>query len=254
MAWDQATNSTAVFRSWVADTLATNLDLAGAWADPRRYQLVCFSGNVTPDRNATALASSYGSGTWDLAEEVYDPAGGGGNQWPQSGIALTTGIQPMPDGYGLALAPVTRGPVTLLGPAGDLLIDIRSAPPGRGAAYHYWGGATDVLAGSLTLTWFTNQAIRFTFGPPPPVPPAPVVTGVSPLSGPSAGGTAVAVFGANMSAATAITFDGAPATSLIEVASSEVHCITPPGTPGPVDVAVTTAAGTGTGTGAFTYT
>jgi IPT/TIG domain len=253
MTWDQATNSTAVFRSWVADTLAREPGLEAAWAATLRYQLICFSGNVTPDRNATAAGSSYGGGTWDLAEEVYDPRTTG-NVWPQSGIQLATSPLVMPDGFGLALAPITKGPVTLTGPAGDLLIDIRSNPPGRGLAYHYWGGIQDVLNGSLTLTWFTNQAIRFTFGPPPPVPPLPVVTSVNPAAGPAGGGTGVGIFGANFSGVTGVAFGGVPAVSFVEIASGEVQVTTPPGTPGPVDVAVTTPNGTGTAAGAFTYT
>jgi hypothetical protein len=254
MAWDQATNSTAVFRSWVADTLARLRGLEAPWTDPNRYQLTCFSGNVTPDRNATPAASTYGLGTWDVAEEVYDPRTTN-NVWPQSGIRLTTDIQAMNDGFGLKLDPITRGPVTLIGPAGDLIVDLTPlAPPGRGMAYHYWGGIQDVLDGSLTLTWFTNLAIRFTFGPPPPVPPAPVVAGVSPLSGPQAGGTGVVVTGMFMTDATGVTFDGVPATAVTWTDMATVYCTTPPGTPGPVDVAVTTPNGTGTRTGAFTYT
>jgi hypothetical protein len=163
MAWDEATNSTAVFRSWVADSLARVGMIGGAWADPQRYRLCCFDATVTPDRNATSLSCFYGSGEWVVGAEVSDQLPPR-TQWPVGGIDVGTASQAMPDGFGLSLAPVTRGPLTMLGPAGDLQVD-KATPlslPGQGVAYHYWGGITDVVGGSLTITWFNNMLVQFT--------------------------------------------------------------------------------------------
>jgi hypothetical protein len=165
MAWDEATNSTAVFRSWLADTLSRFPPIEGAWANPARYQLACFDATVTPDRNATTASCYYGSGTWTVGAEVTDQLPPFPGKWPTAGVGIGTAMQAMPDGFGLATAPLTKGPVTMIGAAGDLQIDL-STPlglPGQGVAYHYWGGITDVTAGSLTITWFNNLLVLMTF-------------------------------------------------------------------------------------------
>jgi hypothetical protein len=70
------------------------------------------------------------------------------------------------------------------------------------------------------------------------------VTGISPASGPAAGGTLVRVTGSNLTAATSVRF-GAAESPLVKVGSeSEVTAVTPPGSPGAVDVIVTTPTGT----------
>ncbi len=82
---------------------------------------------------------------------------------------------------------------------------------------------------------------------------APTVTGISPSSGPTAGGTSVTITGTNLSGATSVTIGGASATGVTVVNSTTITATTPAGTVGAKDVAVTTAGGTGTGTGLFTY-
>ena len=74
-----------------------------------------------------------------------------------------------------------------------------------------------------------------------PSPPAPVVTGVAPASGPAIGGTAVTVTGSGLSGG-AVTF-GATAAASSSCTSTACTAISPPGT-GTVDVTVTTAGGT----------
>ncbi len=82
---------------------------------------------------------------------------------------------------------------------------------------------------------------------------APTVTGISPSSGPSAGGTSVTITGTNFTGATSVTIGGAAATSVVVVNSTTITATTPAGSVGARDVAVTTTGGTGTGTGLFTY-
>ncbi|HEX8979164.1 MAG TPA: IPT/TIG domain-containing protein, partial [Parasulfuritortus sp.] len=82
---------------------------------------------------------------------------------------------------------------------------------------------------------------------------APTVTGISPSSGPTAGGTAVTITGTSFTGATAVTIGGANCTGVTVVSSTSITCTTPAGTAGAQNVAVTTAAGTGTGTGLYTY-
>ena len=83
---------------------------------------------------------------------------------------------------------------------------------------------------------------------------SPVVSGVSPNSGPPAGGTSVTISGLNLASATSVTFGGASA-AITADSATQITATSPPGT-GTVDVRVTTGSGTSAITTAdqFTYT
>jgi hypothetical protein len=81
----------------------------------------------------------------------------------------------------------------------------------------------------------------------------PVVTTISPASGPLAGGTSVTITGTGFAGATAVTFDGIAATGFTVNSATQITATTPADTAGAVDVAVTTAGGTGTLAGGYTY-
>lgn len=93
----------------------------------------------------------------------------------------------------------------------------------------------------------------------------PVVTGVTPTSGPSAGATTLTISGRGFTGATAVDFQGSAALgdsgygpiaakSFTVVSDTEITAVTPPGS-GTVDVTVVTPAGTSTSTPAdrFAY-
>ncbi len=82
----------------------------------------------------------------------------------------------------------------------------------------------------------------------------PTVSGVSPTSGPAAGGTPVTVTGTNLNGATAVDFGTVPASGF-SCASTSCSVSSPSHQPGQVDVTVTTAGGTSATTAAdrFTY-
>jgi hypothetical protein len=71
----------------------------------------------------------------------------------------------------------------------------------------------------------------------------PTVTGVSPASGPTGGGTLVTVMGTDLSGATVVAFNGINGTSVTPIDQTHVSVMTPPGS-GTVDVQVTTPGGT----------
>ncbi len=77
-----------------------------------------------------------------------------------------------------------------------------------------------------------------------PSPTTPTVTGVSPTSGPAAGGTSVTVTGTNFTGATAVTFGTAPAVSFTVTSDTTITATAPAGTAHAVDVTVTSAGGT----------
>ena len=67
----------------------------------------------------------------------------------------------------------------------------------------------------------------------------PTLSGVSPNSGPVAGGTAVTITGTNFAAGATVTFGSVAATNLVVVNSTTITAITPAGSTGAVTVTVT---------------
>ena len=84
--------------------------------------------------------------------------------------------------------------------------------------------------------------------------PAPVVSSVSPNSGPTAGGTSITITGTGFLSNASVTIGGTAASSVAVVNSTTITALTPAHAAGTVDVVVTnTDAQSGTKTGAFTY-
>ncbi|MBW3497584.1 putative Ig domain-containing protein [Janthinobacterium sp. NKUCC08_JDC] len=109
-------------------------------------------------------------------------------------------------------------------------------------------GTVDVRITTVGGTSATSAADQFTYVG------APVVSGISPTFGPTAGGASVTITGANLSGATAVTFGATAATGFTVNSASQITATAPAGT-GTVDVRVTTIGGT-SATGAadqFTY-
>lgn len=115
-----------------------------------------------------------------------------------------------------SFAVVDDATITATAPAGTGSVDVTVHGPGGTSAV----GTPDV---------FTYRA-------------APVVTALSPDTGPTAGGTAVTISGRDFTGATAVDFGTTPATFTV-VSDTQINAVTPPGT-GSVPVTVTTAGGT----------
>ena len=71
----------------------------------------------------------------------------------------------------------------------------------------------------------------------------PVVTSISPATGPAAGDTLVTIRGMDLTGATAVDFGGAAATDVTVISDGTITATSPAGS-GPVDVTVVTADGT----------
>jgi hypothetical protein len=106
----------------------------------------------------------------------------------------------------------------------------------------------DITVATPSGTSATTTADRFTYVAPPPA-----VTGVSPASGPAAGGTAVTITGTGLAGATGVSFGGAAGTITADSAT-QITVTSPPGK-GTVNITVTTPSGTSAVTAAdqFTY-
>ena len=103
--------------------------------------------------------------------------------------------------------------------------------------------ATTGTGTALTAnTWTAN--VGSTSTPAGLCNPAPVVTSISPVQGPTVGGTTVTITGSGFTAATAVDFGATPALSFTVVSATAVTAVAPPGASGLVDVTVTSATGT----------
>jgi alpha-tubulin suppressor-like RCC1 family protein len=74
--------------------------------------------------------------------------------------------------------------------------------------------------------------------------PWPIVTRISPTSGPSAGGTTVTITGANLQGTSEVHFGATPATSFTVISPTELTAVSPAEPRGRVDVTATTPTGT----------
>ncbi|WP_432992225.1 IPT/TIG domain-containing protein [Dactylosporangium sp. CA-233914] len=108
--------------------------------------------------------------------------------------------------------------------------------------------AGNVAVGVTTLMGATTVPGGYTYVA------GPGVSSLSPTSGPTAGGTSVAITGAGFTGATAVDFGTDPAASFTVNSDTSITAVAPAHSAGAVDVAVTTPSGTANATGAYTYT
>ncbi|MGW9075700.1 IPT/TIG domain-containing protein [Streptomyces kronopolitis] len=111
------------------------------------------------------------------------------------------------------------------------------------------GTAPGPVSVSVTTAGGTNNGLTYTYVD------APTIGTLNPDSGVVTGGTVVTVTGTNLSTTQSVTFGGVAAPFSV-ISDTSLSVVTPPapgGTPGAVDVAVTTTGGTATDAAAFTY-
>jgi hypothetical protein len=135
--------------------------------------------------------------------------------------------------FGSALAAITASSATSV---------TVTAPSGA-------AGTVDVTITTPSGTSTVSTADQYVYAP------VPTVSGVSPLAGPLAGGTALAVTGTGFNSATAVMFGTTPAATYLVTSPTHMAVTSPAGTVGVVDVIVTTPGGTSATSAAdgFTY-
>ncbi len=112
---------------------------------------------------------------------------------------------------------------------------ITATSPAEGAS------TVDVRVTTTAGTSAVNEpGDQFTFS----VPPAPTVTGVSPSTGSTAGGSSVTITGTNFTGASAVKFGTVAATSFTVNSATSITATSPAEGASTVDVRVTTTAGT----------
>ncbi|HEY3477613.1 MAG TPA: IPT/TIG domain-containing protein, partial [Streptomyces sp.] len=102
--------------------------------------------------------------------------------------------------------------------------------------------ATSTVTGT-TPVGSSPSGVAVSLTPVPPVP-VPVVTAVSPATGPPAGGTTVTVSGSHLAGATDVTFGAGHSATAVDCSDTSCTAHSPAGAVGTVDVQVTTAGGT----------
>jgi hypothetical protein len=113
-------------------------------------------------------------------------------------------------------------------------------------------GVVDVIVHNPSGTSITSSADHFTYTG---VTAAPTVTGLTPTTGPIAGGSEVTITGTNLTGATAVAFGGTAATGFTVNSATSITASSPAGSAGTVNVTVTTPGGTSATSSAddFTY-
>lgn len=180
-----------------------------------------------------------------------------GNNFPvsgQGGIATAQG-----DAGTFTTSKATYKVVLGAGGAGGVTIDnyivsiTTLTPGGTGGAdsFTMWYNPNANISTGTYGTATHPFTVNITNLPPPP----PVVSAISPTSGPSTGGTLVTITGTELSGVTAVSFGGTAATTFTPISATSLTALSPAGT-GTVNVSVTTGGGTSANTAAddFTYT
>jgi hypothetical protein len=212
--------------------------------------------NFTYSSATQQITATVPAGTGTVNVTVTTPLGASainrpGDQFTYTTLPAVTGISPTSGpsaggtsvtitGNNLAGATAvkfggTAGTITASGPT----TIVATSPPGS--------GTVDVSVTTTAGTSVASSADRFTY-----IPPAPTITGFTPTSGPTAGGTSVTITGTNLSAAASVTF-GTTSAAITANTTGSITVTSPPGT-GAVALTVTTPGGSVSSTGKFTYT
>jgi hypothetical protein len=114
----------------------------------------------------------------------------------------------------------------------------------EGPSRQYYAGGEAIVTREAQLLMPGGQLV-----------PPPAITGISPSSGRTAGGTRVTIAGAGFSRVTAVTFGSAHASRITWLSASQLVVTSPPHAAGSVDVHVLTSHGPSPGTvrDRFTY-
>jgi len=194
--------------------------------------------DVTVNANGGSVTAvggfTYTGGTVPTVASVSPTSGlpGGGTSVTITGTNLgsATGVK-----FGLNSAVIT---------ANTSIQIIATSPAGS--------GTVDVTVTTANGTSATSSADQFTYV----VPITPTVTGISPTSGSTTGGTSITITGTTFYSPATVAIGGSSATGVTVVSLTSIICTTPAYAAGTVHVTVTTAAGTSSTSSAdqFSYT
>ncbi|MDR3468888.1 MAG: IPT/TIG domain-containing protein [Xanthobacteraceae bacterium] len=198
--------------------------------------------------NATTISATtpaHGAGV--VAVAVTTPGGGTGTgnnlfTFVSSSPPTVTAISPNHGDVGGGTSVTITGTnftnataVTIGGAAVQFKVVVNSTTITATTGAHA-AGVADTVVTTTSGTSATSSADQFTYTS------KPTVSGISPNSGPSAGGTTVTITGTNLTGATSVLFGSTPAT-IVSNGPNSITATAPPGS-GTVNVTVTTIGGT----------
>ncbi|MDG4828697.1 IPT/TIG domain-containing protein [Solwaraspora sp. WMMD1047] len=212
--------------------------------------------DVVVDPAGTSLTAVTPPGAIGPAEVVVTTPGGStdplGYEYLADGsAAVVTGISP-PSGPTSGGTTVT---ITGTGFTGAVAVDFNGLPS-TDFTINPAGTTITVVsppnpAGPATVDLIfpagTVDAGTFTYVPP-------TITSIVPDEGPSTGGTTVTITGTGLTDATGVDFGGAAGTGLVvDPSGTSLTVVTPPGSPGPVDVTVEIPGENAVAVNGYTY-
>jgi formylglycine-generating enzyme required for sulfatase activity len=121
----------------------------------------------------------------------------------------------------------------------------------RGTSFS--GSAPQSSSGDVSTAPNTSVFVTHGFRVASPPLVLPAVTGVSPNTGATVGGTSVTLTGTHFTGASSVTFSGIAATNLVVVNATTITCTTPARAASSSSVLVTTPGGTNAANTLFTY-
>ena len=212
---------------------------------------------VNSATSITATAPAHAAGAVDVT--VTTPSGtsttSSADLFTYQGVPTVTGLSPgsgpLAGGTSVSItgSNFTGATAVNFGSSAASGVTVNSATSITATAPAHAAGAVDVTVTTPGGTSTTSSADLFTYQG------VPTVTGLSPGSGPLAGGTSVSITGSNFTGATAVNFGGSAASGVTVNSATSITATAPAHAAGAVDVTVTTPGGTSTTSSAdlFTY-
>jgi hypothetical protein len=233
-----------------------------SFQDNASHDLEIWLGTVTSTGSSTitvGYSASVSGVSIELTSQEFTAGLGASTIWTRD-----TG-----GGQSNAASTIVASPAFTTAGAGELYLSYSRSPgevlPGRTSGFTYDQTALGNMvlydpnvSGAVAPTSTqspanTSSAIGALIEASVPALSPPTVTGVSPTSGPAAGGTTVTITGTNFSAGATVAF-GTTAATGVTVASATSLTATAPAGSGTQNVTVTTAAGTSPTSAADQYT
>lgn len=153
MSW----SNSKIFAQTVLDGLNNTTALA-LGADTLKAAL--YNNSITPDNTVSAANSAYNAGQWANTNEQFN----GG--WSAGGLALGSVTWSKSSAVDtLAAANTANGSAaTLANVYGCLVYDSTLSTPvaSQGVCYNYFGGASSVTGGTLTIVWNASGVMQLT--------------------------------------------------------------------------------------------
>jgi len=212
-------------------------------------------GNIAEDKNVTSVGSYSATATTSSSVWVMQMATFRASNSPPaptiSAISPTSGTTAGGTSISITGTGFVSGASVTVGGTGATNVSVVSSTSITATTAAHVAGAANVV-----VTNTDGQSGTLTSGYTYISPnPAPTVTAISPVSGTTAGGTAVSVTGTGFLAGANVTLGGTAATNVNVVSNTSVTATTAAHTAGAVNVTVTNTDGqSGTLTNAYTYT